>query len=112
MKTNFNEVNSFCLSDLKNGMIIEKRNGDRRLVVDDYFIGWTGNVGRTTKSAYTESLESIYDKDLDIVKVYSISMNNITEVCDLIWERRTKKKMTKKEIEKILGYEIDILEEE
>ena len=90
--------------------VVELRNGERYLVVgnllmrvSDYFI----------KDDFTDDLTNRGLRKLDIVRIYEDvyrieAIHNIK--LNMIWERKPKK-MTKKEIEEVLGYEIEIVEE-
>lgn len=91
----------FTKSDLKSGMVVEYRNGTRRMVVDDMLVGVEGygrleyhNENLTNKCGLT---------GLDIMRIYKIRMSNEFEEIvkdenlELIWERKEPKKMTFKE---------------
>ena len=98
-------------SDLQNGMVIEQRNGDCRLVLNGKMIDKHGfsELGR-----HTESLKSELSESLDIVKIYSVNAKSTSEIflsecLTLLWERKEPKKMTVSEIAKELGYEIEIV---
>lgn len=107
------ELVKFTKSDLKNGMVVIFKNGFRGLVVDNIVIG---NSFYCDLSDYNDDLTT---KDnftgLNIIKVYNalshrgfrsyLSDDNL----ELIWEREKPKKMTKQEIEKELGYSIEII---
>ena len=107
----------FTKSDLKDGMVVEQRDGDMYLVL-------AGMVVR--KRGYNRIGD--YDDDLkcagytggDIVKVYRItpeSLGCIEDVfiksnLELIWERTESKKMTveemKQKLEELTGEEIEV----
>lgn len=107
----------FTKADLKDGMVVEQRDGDMYLVL-------AGMVVR--KRGYNRIGD--YDDDLkcagytggDIVKVYRItpgSLGCIEDVfikgnLELIWERKEPKKMTveemKQKLEELTGEEIEI----
>ena len=97
---------------LTNRRVVELRNGNRYLVVDDFLMGETDYF---IKDDFTNSLANHDLRKFDIVRIYE----EIPKFCALlyyndlsvIWERRPKK-MTKKEIEEALGYEIEIVESE
>lgn len=114
----------FTKNDLKVGYVLEQRNGVMVMVMD------TRNVGR----AYVEEdgsmwiEESKYGDDLvykspyvgslpelDIVAVYGFcdnprySREASTRGRELLWDREEAKKMTVEEIEKELGYKIEIV---
>ena len=105
------ELVPFAKADLKDGMVVEIRNGKRFLVLNDKFIG---------KDSWI-SIEYILDdlshnnESLTIDKVYATSAYLIKEFFNdkyltLLWERpKSAKKMTVEEIEKELGYKVEIV---
>ena len=91
--------------------VVELRNEERYLVVGDFLMGENNYF---TKGDFVDNLTHIGLHKLDIVRVYEkISKINTlySKDLDIIWERKPKK-MTKEEIEKALGYEIEIIKEE
>lgn len=109
--------NEFTKSDLKNGMIVELRNGFRGIVINDNLI--LGNKLYSELLDYNDDLSIKYNlngNDLDIVKVYTVwSYMGFEDYLkddnlELIWERKEPKKMTVAQIEEELGYEIDIVD--
>lgn len=108
----------FTKSDLKDGMVVEYRNGDRRLVLGECFVGYD----------YCSHFNEWYDDNLinnnnasqrDVCKVYKSSPELMKQCFDddylaLIWERPEEpaKKMTVAEIEKELGYKVEIVSED
>lgn len=107
------ELVKFTKSDLKNGMVVTFKNGFRGLVVDNIIIG---NSIYCDLSDYNDDLTTKDNStSLNIIKVYNalshrgfrnyLSDDNL----ELIWEREKPKKMTKQEIEKELGYSIEII---
>ncbi|UXQ88797.1 protein of unknown function DUF5320 [Tenacibaculum phage Larrie] len=112
-------------SDLKTGFVIENRDGKFGLVMKDTSRGdviaanLEKNVEKTwcTLSSYNEDLTSKSNKIFDIVRVFDNlsrqSNNNAASLSDkgsLIWERPKPKKMTINDIEKELGYKIELVE--
>lgn len=105
------ELVPFAKADLKDGMVVEIRNGKRFLVLNDKLIG---------KDSWI-SIEYILDdlshnnESLIIDKVYATSAYLIEEFFNdkyltLLWERpKSAKKMTVEEIEKELGYKVEIV---
>ena len=109
----------FTKSDLKDGMVVEQRNGNRYLVLAGMAVR---ESGRNKISRYTNNLEWYgTNRGGDIVKVYRIiheSLETVGEVlCDgnleLIWERKEPKKMTVEEmrqkLEELTGEEIEVM---
>lgn len=81
----------FNKSDLKNGMIIQYRNGKKRIVIDNCLCGiGDGDDGHMTnfKDYYDDVLR--YDgssgSTLDIVRVYDRNNCNLCECGELLWE--------------------------
>lgn len=112
----------FTKADLKNGMVVEYRNGKRRIVVGDILYG---QINHGKLDWYDENLlysgeEAQVFNDLDIMKVYEVKYNrgfNILFDDDNlrpIWEREeTKvKRMTVEEmrqkLEELTGEKIEI----
>ena len=106
----------FAKADLKDGMVVEYRDGDRRLVIDKYLIGKKAHYELST---YNENLEDGYP-GLTIMKVFKIRQRAILERIldddnlELIWERKEPKKMTveemRKKLEELTGEEIEVTE--
>ena len=106
----------FTKADLKDGMVVEYRDGDRRLVIDKYLIGKKAHYELST---YNENLEDGYP-GLTIMKVFKIRQRAILERIldddnlELIWERTEPKKMTveemRKKLEELTGEEIEVTE--
>lgn len=109
----------FTKADLKDGMVVEQRDGNRYLVLAGLAVR---ECGRNEISGYTNNLEwyGTY-RGGDIVKVYRIipeSLGSIEEVfvksnLELIWERKEPKKMTVEEmrekLEELTGEEIEVM---
>lgn len=89
--------------------VVELRNGNRYLVVGDFLMGENDYF---IKDDFTDDLANHGLRKLDIVRIYEeipkIGALHYKEL-DIIWEHRPKK-MTKEEIEEVLGYEIEIVE--
>lgn len=104
----------FTKADLKSGMVVEYRDGDRRLVIDKYLIGKNTHY---ELSPYNENLEDEYPR-LTIMKVFKIRQRAILERIldddnlELIWERTEPKKMTieemRQKLEELTGEEIEV----
>lgn len=108
----------FTKADLRDGMVVEQRDGNRYLVLAGVAVR---ECGRNEISEYTNNLEwyGTY-RGGDIVKVYRIipeSLGCIEDVfiksnLELIWERKEPKKMTveemQKKLEELTGEEIEV----
>ena len=104
-------------SELKSGMVVESRNGNRYVLIEIFGeLTLVRDGGWNYIDNYNEDLNnSIHD--LDIVNVYDgirAGFEEITNVSGsrLLWSRYEKKKMTVSQIEKQLGYEIEIVRED
>lgn len=90
--------------------VVELRNGKRYLVVGDFLMGENDYF---IKDDFTNDLANHGSHKLDIVRIHGeipkIGALYYKEL-GIIWERKPKK-MTKKEIEEALGYEIEIIKE-
>ena len=103
--------------ELKEGMIIECRNGHRYLLrkVNDVLIG--SNFDGCIKATYNENLcENYYhDETFDIMKIYISKSSKLASLFDnyyltCIWERKEPKKMTLTQISEALGYEVEVID--
>lgn len=123
------------LSDLKTGMHVILRDGDEYIVLKDTCLcnclcnaydydTYEKNIIKTLNSKtytsldnYNEDFTSTRFKGLDIVEVYTCdcitaileSVKNEPDSFIRIFEERPTKKMTLEEIEKELGYKIEIV---
>lgn len=109
---------SFKLEDIKIGYMVEvalkKREDLKRLCVVTV---WEGDVIFTNGETWFQYDD--FDEDFGsyyITKVWGYPEHaecmwyNNTDDRSLLWERPCPKKMTKAEIEEILGYDIEIVE--
>lgn len=117
------ETVKFTKADLETGMVVEYRDGDRRLVFEDRLLG---NKAYCRLNQFEETLLIIGScHDPDIMKVYRPNMKCVYKLEDifddtnlnLIWERQEEsepeaEEMTLAEIEKELGRKIKIVSEE
>lgn len=111
----------FTKSDLETGMVVEYREGSRRVVFGDCLLG---KYVRCLLKEFEETLLSTgSNHDLDIMKVYRPRVEQLygieeifkIENLELIWERQEEpeaEEMTLAEIEKELGRKIKIVSEE
>ena len=106
----------FTKADLKDGMVVEYKDGRRRLVVAGMLIGKDGFL---TLDSFQENLESVnFIVEHTIAKVYKVeearAFNCILEDynLDLIWERTEIKRMTAEEmrqkLEELTGEKIEV----
>lgn len=113
---NYKEDNKM---ELKEGMIIECRNGNRYLLrqIDDELIGSsnTGYIGLHYDKKLNEN--QYFIEDYDIMKVYTSEafvLNSLfdDDYLECIWERKEPKKMTLAQISEALGYEVEVADNE
>lgn len=105
---------TFTKADLKDGMVVENREGTVLLLVGDTLMNEKQYAGFTN---IKDDLTHKMFRELDIVKVYTTKGNTLSTVLNisnltLIWERKEEpkyKEMTVEEIEKKLGYKIKVI---
>ena len=84
-------------SDLKNGMVVELRNGKRFLIVNDRGIGKDTCISLDGFGGYDENLYDVIGySEYDITKIYKTEGNTFNNLFDnerlsLIWEREEAK---------------------
>ena len=87
-------------SDLKNGMVVELRNGKRFLIVSNWGIGKDSCIKLNGLVGYDENLYDINgDSTFDITKIYISSGRTFKNLFDkdrlnLIWEREEKQELS------------------
>lgn len=98
--SDFDWSDSFTKSDLKDGMVIEHRDGDRYIVLGDFALSEEGNW---RLKDYFEDLKWDGNSYMDIVKIYKVNTSQYMDFTDvfndnylrLIWERKEEKKEPK-----------------
>lgn len=84
-------------SDLKNGMVVELRNGKRFLIVNDIGIGKDSCINLDGFFGYDENLNDVSEfSEFDITKIYKTVGTTFKTLFDkerlsLIWEREETK---------------------
>lgn len=103
-------------SDLKTGMVVECRNGKKYMYIETelihgVFICSTGYIN----TDFNDDFKNAYSRCYDIMKIYQA--NNAYQLVQqnwddmqLVWERQEPRKMTLAEIEKELGYSVEMEE--
>lgn len=119
------------LNDLKTGMIVTWRNGEKATVLRDtvnfkrlckqgrsFLVKCSGD-GWTALSNYDDDFKNRFADSYDIVKVevpdhpyYCFDYECSNYNSEVVWEENPVVKMTVSEIEKKLGYKIEIVSEE
>lgn len=90
------KIKTMTKSDLKNGMVVELRNGKRFLIVNDFGIGKDSCITLNGLFGYDENLYDVTgDSTFDITKIYISSGRTFKNLFDnerlsLIWEREKK----------------------
>ena len=108
-------------SDLKTGMLVTLRNGKKMCVYLNVEISITKNADVITNgdtwlglNFFDDNLNCRMGSDMDIVEIEvpliytDLRHHNGTKS---IWQRQKPKKMTVAEVEKILGYKVEIISE-
>lgn len=105
-------MKEFKKSDLKNRMVVEYRNGYRRMVCDNRLMGLNGSG---SLHSYNNDLTCNEGggSDFDIVKVFvKISQFNELELnLFIVWERSEVKEVTMSEVEEKFGCKVKIVKE-
>ena len=105
--------------ELKEGMIIECRNGERYLLrtACEELVASSNNKYMSVD--YDEELNEnrYFDKNFDVMKIYTsnaLILNNLFNdtYLECIWERKEPKKMTLAQISEALGYEVEVIDNE
>lgn len=111
------------LKDLKTGMVVELRDGNRYVVIANSLSTLGMSIGKDdctyfylahSYNSYNEDFTHKKHRGLDIVKISQIQMSDFVRIVNgaiPIWERAKPKKMTVSEICKELGYEVEIVKE-
>lgn len=107
----------FTKADLRDGMVVEQRNGEMYLVLAEEVVR---KCGYNEMNCYTDDLKCKGYTEGDIVKVYRITPESLRRIEDvfiksnleLIWERKEPKKMTVEEmrqkLEELTGEKIEV----
>ena len=121
--------------ELKEGMIIECRNGERYLLrtacgelvassndkyisLDyDKYISLDYDEELNENKYFNKYFDKYFNKDFDVMKIYtskSFILNNLfnDNYLECIWERKEPKKMALAQISKELGYEVEVIDNE
>lgn len=112
------------LKDLKTGMVVELRDGNRYVVIANS----AATLGMNTEkddstyfylahsyNSYNEDFTHKKHRRLDIVKISQIQMSDFVRIVNVsipILERAKPKKMTVSEICKELGYDVEIVRDD
>lgn len=110
-----NKMAKFTLDMIKDGMVVEIRNGSRWLKVSDTLISTNGNYEPLKK--YNNDLTHISNDEFDITKVFKIQSTymclptNLSSINNnaIIWQKKEPKEMTIAQIEEALGYTIKVI---
>lgn len=109
-------MKDFKKSDLKNRMVVEYRNGYRRMVVDDRLMGISGSgCLKNYNENLTIKVPDLSSRDFDIIKVYN-QISTIDEMrsvnsCNILWQRSEVKEVTMAEVEEKFGCKVKIVKE-
>lgn len=102
-------------SDLKNRMVVECRNGNKYMVIDNILVSTNGYnyLSRYTSDLFMKTTPSTeFLSEYDIMKVYKqINIFDFDIANNIIWERSEVKKVTMADVEKKFGCKIKIVKE-
>ena len=105
--------------ELKEGMIIECRNGERYLLRKVNGELFASSNDEYMSVDYDEELNEnkYFYKDFDVMKIYTSKafiLNSLfnDNYLECIWERKEPKKMTLAQISEELGYEVEVIDNE
>lgn len=103
-------------SDLKNGMVVEQRDGDKLMYLEtEDFKGFVSEDDYMSIDEFDDDLlDPDGDDEYDIVAIYQPaslfeSQQNRWDSLTPIWERPTHKEMTVADVEKELGFKVKII---
>ncbi len=86
-------------SDLQNGMVVEFRNGQRGMIVNDFITSLSDCLMLAT---FQDNLKHKFNNNFDIIKIYNINkartLQYIFNHLQLIWERQLEVQLTEQEI--------------
>ena len=110
---------NFTKADLKVGYVVKLRSGELRMNMPVYsgFFCLVNQQG-TSLASYDDNLKNTVDDGWDVMEVYGYSISAYsarkisTDDRKLLWKREEAKKMTVSEIEKELGYKVEVVAEE
>ncbi len=100
--------------DLKDGMLVKYRNGGIRLVLKRRFIYEDGFMAFTSYNA--DLTHYLGTEKYDIMEIrekegfYDFDLGDHWREAETVWTRKETKKMTIAEIQKELGYKIEVVE--
>ena len=108
----------FTKANLKSGMVVEYRDGRRRLLIsinNNLYLYNRDGLYNYSLSIFKDNLKCLYDENMDIVKVYKILnigdlssiLDNINDNIILIWEREEIQEFTIQEIADKIGVPIN-----
>lgn len=112
-------VVEFTKADLKTGMIVEHRDGERYMVIGDRLVS-EDDCYKISDYNNDLKISNLCLSDSDIVAVYNVNTYVLDDISDIfadvclttIWRREEVKEMTVAEIEKQLGYKVKIVDGE
>lgn len=114
----YNKMKKFTKDDLKVGMLVEIRSGQRAIVMPTKYgeLYFMFRNDSAKLDMFDENLKCVTDlKHLDIVRVYNLPHGKTSyydlysSYRDLLWERKEIKEMTIDEISEALGYKVKVV---
>lgn len=109
----------FTKANLKTGMVVEHKDGDRFMVIGDHLVS-DDCCHKLSEYKYDLTPVVSYLPYAEIVAVYNIKADELDDISDVfadvcldtIWRREEIKEMTVAEIEEKLGYKVKIVDGE
>lgn len=103
----------FTKADLKEFDIVEFKNGNKTLVINDIILGEL-SIGGFDLISWTDDLRDKYTDKYDIMKIYRSTDSIPTDRSKwndlpVVYERTEVKEMTIEEISEALGYEVKVV---
>ena len=113
------EEKPFTKADLKPGMVVEHRDGERYMVIGNRVVS-EDDCYKISDYNSDLKISNLCLSDSDIVAVYNVNTYVLYDISDIfsdvclttIWRREEAKEMTVSEIEKQLGYKVKIVDGE
>ena len=120
----FSDFDWFTIYDIEDGMVVVTRNGTKYIKFNDYLVSRNCNKLPLLLADYDIDCNYRYSTDEDIVAVYSSKALHFDQgVSNLllrtscydnycIWKRNDVVKLTVEDVEKLLGYKVEIVRED
>lgn len=105
-------MKEFTKADLKDQMVVECRNGQKYMVVDNIILRNSGFINLLN---FDDKLKCVGFSEFDIMKVYDeiyrLDLLDNSKRLNLLWEREEIKEVTMAEVEEKFGCKVKIVKE-